>query len=73
MVMSDEEAETKEQSSLNFQRDMLLKARAIEGKVYVHRRANQETIIYPRVVRINTHTYKYRLIINKNNKSYKMG
>lgn len=34
-AMSNEEAKTKEQSPLNFQRDMLLQARAIEDKVYI--------------------------------------
>lgn len=33
-AMSNEEAKTKEQNPLNFQRDMLLQVQAIEDKVY---------------------------------------
>lgn len=53
--MSNEEAETKEQSSPNFQRDMLLQVRAVEEEVHIVE-PTKKLLYIPRVFRINLHT-----------------
>lgn len=55
MAMSNEEAETKEQSSPNFQRDMLLQVRAVEEEVHIEE-PTKKLLYIPRVFRINLHT-----------------
>lgn len=55
MAMSNEEAETKEQSSPNFQRDVILQVRAVEDEVHIEEPI-KKLLYIPKVFRINTHT-----------------
>lgn len=54
MTMSNEEAETKEQSSPNFQRDVILQVRAVEDEVHIEEPI-KKLLYIPKVFRINTH------------------